>query len=50
MRTSHQSLVSRHEVKNENRRVLKIILGVMGFLIAFSVVTIMAKHGGLTLP
>ncbi len=44
------SLVSRHDVKDENRKVLKIIIGVMVFLIVFSVFTIMAKHGGIHLP
>ena len=45
-----ESLVSRHDVKDENRRVLKIILGVMGFLVLVSILTIIAKHGGIHLP
>ncbi|GEM_PF-497051 len=45
-----EPLVSRHEVRDENRRVLKILIGVMVFLVMVSVVTIMAKHGGLRLP
>jgi hypothetical protein len=43
-------LVSRHEVRDENRRVLKILLGIMVFLIAVSVATIVIKHTGATLP
>jgi hypothetical protein len=44
------SLVGRHDVKEGNRRVLKVLLGVMIFLVVFSVLTIMAKHGGINLP
>ena len=44
------SLSSRHDVKEGNRRIVKILLGVMLFLVVFSVLTIMAKHGGLSLP
>jgi hypothetical protein len=44
------SLVSRHEVKEGNRRTVKVLLGVMLFLVVFSVLTIMAKHGGINLP
>jgi hypothetical protein len=44
------SLVNRHDVKEGNRRTLKVLLGVMLFLVAFSVLTIMAKHGGINLP
>jgi hypothetical protein len=44
------SLVSRHDVKEGNRRILKVLLGVMLFLVGFSVLTIMAKHGGINLP
>ena len=44
------SLVGRHDVKEVNRRVLKVLLGVMIFLVVFSVLTIMAKHGGINLP
>ncbi|MFZ1887004.1 MAG: hypothetical protein WAU33_03165 [Candidatus Binataceae bacterium] len=38
------SLVSREDVKEENRRVLKIIIGVMVFLVMVSIVTILVKH------
>jgi hypothetical protein len=44
------SLVSRHDVKEGNRRVLKVLLAVMLFLVVFSILTIMAKHGGINLP
>ena len=44
------SLVGRHDIKEGNRRVLKVLLGVMIFLVVFSVLTIMAKHGGINLP
>lgn len=44
------SLVSRHETKGENRRTLKVLLGIVLFLIGFSVVTIIAKHQGISLP
>ncbi|HKM99691.1 MAG TPA: hypothetical protein VJX23_04190 [Candidatus Binataceae bacterium] len=40
------SLVSRHDVRDENRRVLRIIIGVMVFLVAVSIVTIVLKHRG----
>ncbi|MGH7923049.1 MAG: hypothetical protein ACREQH_00495 [Candidatus Binatus sp.] len=38
------TLVTREERKEENRRTLKILIGVMVFLIAVSVVTIIVKH------
>ncbi|MFZ0657980.1 MAG: hypothetical protein WBE78_14270 [Candidatus Binataceae bacterium] len=38
------ALVSREDVKEENRRVLKIIIGVMVFLVMVSIVTILVKH------
>ena len=44
------SLVGRHNVKQGNRRILRVLLGVMIFLVVFSVLTIMAKHGGINLP
>jgi hypothetical protein len=44
------SLVSRHDVKEGSRRTVKVLLGVMLFLVVFSVLTIMAKHGGINLP
>ena len=44
------SLVGHHDIKEGNRRVLKVLLGVMIFLVVFSVLTIMAKHGGINLP
>jgi|307.fasta_scaffold2379352_2 hypothetical protein len=44
------SLVGRHDVKEGNRRILRVLLGVMIFLVVFSVLTIMAKHGGINLP
>jgi len=44
------SLVRRHDVKEGNRRTVKVLLGVMLFLVVFSVLTIMAKHGGINLP
>jgi hypothetical protein len=44
------SLVGRHDVKEGNRRTVKVLLGVMIFLVVFSVLTIMAKHGGINLP
>jgi len=44
------SLVGQHDVKEGNRRILRVLLGVMIFLVVFSVLTIMAKHGGINLP
>jgi len=44
------TLVSRHEVRDENRRTLKVILGVIAFLVIGSVFTVMARHGGIHLP
>lgn len=38
------ALVRREDVKDENRRVLKIIIGVMIFLVMVSIVTILVKH------
>jgi len=38
------ALVSHEDVKEENRRVLKIIIGVMIFLVMVSIVTILVKH------
>ena len=38
------ALVSREDVKEESRRVLKIIIGVMIFLVMVSIVTILVKH------
>ncbi|MHB8382283.1 MAG: hypothetical protein ACYDC3_08070 [Candidatus Binataceae bacterium] len=38
------TLVSREDVRAENRRVLKIIIGVMVFLVMVSLVTILVKH------
>ncbi len=40
------TLVSREEVKEENRKVLKVIIGVVIFLVAVSIVTIVLKHRG----
>ena len=44
------TLVSRHEVRDENRRTLKVIVGIIAFLVVGSVLTIMARHGGIHLP
>jgi len=44
------ALVSRHDVREENRRTLKVLLGIALFLVIFSVLTIMARHGGIHLP
>jgi hypothetical protein len=38
------TLVSREDVREENRRVLKIILAVVVFLVMVSIVTILVKH------
>jgi hypothetical protein len=38
------TLVTREERKEEIRRTLKIIIGVMVLLVAISVVTIIVKH------
>jgi hypothetical protein len=38
------TLVTREERKEENRRTLKILIGVMVLLITISVVTIVLKH------
>ena len=38
------TLVTRHERKDEIRRTLKVLLGVMALLVAISVVTIIVKH------
>jgi hypothetical protein len=38
------TLVTREERKDEIRRTLKILIGVMLLLVAISVVTIMVKH------
>jgi hypothetical protein len=38
------TLVRREERKEENWRTLKILLGIMVFLVAISVVTIIVKH------
>ncbi|MGO9603959.1 MAG: hypothetical protein ACLQAT_11260 [Candidatus Binataceae bacterium] len=40
------SLVSRPDVRDENRKVLRIILGVMVFLVMVSIATIVLKHRG----
>ncbi len=44
------AMVSRHDVKDDNRKALKVLIGIMLFLAVFSVLTIMAKHGGIHLP
>ena len=38
------TLVAREEVRDENRRVLKILIGVMIALAAVAFVTIVLKH------
>lgn len=38
------TLVTREEVREENRRVLKILIGVMIALAAVALVTIILKH------
>jgi len=38
------TLVTREEVRDENRRVLKILIGVMIALAAVAFVTIVLKH------
>jgi len=43
------SLVSRQDVREENRRILKVIIGVIIFLVVVSVLIIMARHGGIHL-
>jgi hypothetical protein len=43
------SLVSRQDVREENRRTLKVIIGVIIFLVVVSVLIIMARHGGIHL-
>ncbi|MFZ0248285.1 hypothetical protein [Candidatus Binatus sp.] len=44
MSTGMTGLVKREERKEEIRRTLKILVGVMVLLIAVSVVTILVKH------
>ncbi|HVA82262.1 MAG TPA: hypothetical protein VNF29_15145 [Candidatus Binataceae bacterium] len=39
-----RALVNREEVREENRRVLWAIIGVIVFLVMVSVVTILVKH------
>jgi hypothetical protein len=38
------NLVTREERKEENWRTLKILIGVMVFLVTISIVTIVVKH------
>ena len=38
------AIVSREDVREENRRVLKIIIGVVVFLVMLSIVTMLVKH------
>jgi hypothetical protein len=38
------TLVTREERRDEIRRTLKILIGVMVFLVTISVVTILVKH------
>lgn len=38
------TLVTREERKEQNRRTLIILIGVMVFLVALSIVTIILKH------
>jgi hypothetical protein len=38
------TLVTREERKEENWRTLKILIGIMVFLVVVSVVTIIVKH------
>ncbi len=38
------TLVTREEVREENRRVLKILIGVMIALAAVALITIILKH------
>ncbi|HUY28662.1 MAG TPA: hypothetical protein VMV27_14725 [Candidatus Binataceae bacterium] len=38
------ALVNREEVREENRRVLWAIIGVIIFLVMVSIVTILVKH------